>query len=110
MRSLLDVNVLIALFDPDHTSHTAAYGWFEANAREGWASCPLTQNGFIRVVSQPRYANPLPVDMIAHRLRQAAMHARHEFWPDGVSLLDEGLIDTTRIHGPKQLTDIYLLA
>lgn len=110
MRSLLDVNVLIALFDPDHTLHEPAARWFEANARDGWASCPLTQNGFIRVVSQPGYPNPLPVDVVAQRLREAASHAHHEFWPDEVSLLDPQAVDTARIHGPRQLTDVYLLS
>ena len=110
MRSLLDVNVLIALFDPDHTLHEPAYRWFDANAREGWASCPLTQNGFIRVVSQPSYTNPLPVDIVAQRLREAAAHAHHEFWADEVSLLDRSAVDTTRIHGPRQVTDVYLLS
>lgn len=110
MRSLLDVNVLIALFDPDHTLHEPAARWFEANARDGWASCPLTQNGFIRVVSQPNYPNPLPVDVVAQRLREAASHAHHEFWPDEVSLLDPQAVDTARIHGPRQLTDVYLLS
>lgn len=110
MRSLLDVNVLVALFDPDHTLHETAMRWFDANARHGWASCPLTQNGFVRVASQPGYANPLPVDTVVQRLRDAASHAHHEFWPDDVSLLDKRLVDTTRIHGPRQLTDVYLLS
>ena len=110
MRSLLDVNVLIALFDPDHTLHDDASRWFKANVRDGWASCPLTQNGFIRVTSQPAYSNPLPVDVGAQRLREAASHSHHEFWADDVSLLDKGHVDTTRIHGPRQLTDVYLLS
>jgi uncharacterized protein len=110
MRSLLDVNVLIALFDPDHTLHEPAFSWFEANARHGWASCPLTQNGFIRVISQPSYPNPLPVDVVVRRLREAAQHEHHEFWPDEVSLLDKRSIDATRIHGPRQVTDVYLLS
>lgn len=110
MRSLLDVNVLIALFDADHSLHATALRWFEDSARQGWASCPLTQNGCIRVMSQPRYPNPVPVDAIARRLREATAHARHEFWTDDISILDEGAIDTTRVHGPKQLTDVYLLA
>jgi len=110
MRSLLDVNVLIALFDPDHTLHEPASRWFEANARDGWASCPITQNGFLRVISQPSYPNPLPVDMVAQRLRVAASHSHHEFWADDVTLLDERGIDTSRIHGPRQLTDVYLLS
>jgi uncharacterized protein len=110
MRALLDVNVLIALFDADHSLHAPALRWFDDNAGAGWASCPLTQNGCIRVMSQPRYPNPLPVDAIAQRLREATSNARHEFWPDELSLLDPRTIDTTRIHGPKQLTDVYLLA
>jgi toxin-antitoxin system PIN domain toxin len=110
MRSLLDVNVLIALFDADHTLHESALRWFDANAREGWATCPLTQNGFLRVMAQPGYQNPLPVNAVAARLREAAAHPHHEFWADDVTILDERAVDTTRIHGPKQLTDVYLLS
>jgi predicted nucleic acid-binding protein len=61
-------------------------------------------------MSQPRYSNPLPVNAIVERMREAASHAHHEFWPDEVSLLDRQVFDTKRIHGPKQLTDAYLLA
>ena len=110
MRSLLDVNVLIALFDPDHTLHAGASRWFDANAAHGWASCPITQNGFVRVTSQPAYSHPLPVDVIAQRLREATANSHHEFWADDVSLLDKRNVDTTRIHGPRQLTDVYLLS
>jgi toxin-antitoxin system PIN domain toxin len=110
MRALLDVNVLIALFDADHSLHREAHAWFAANGKAGWASCPLTQNGCIRVMSQPRYASPIPVHAVAERLRQAGADPHHEFWADDLSLLDEGAIDTARIHGPKQLTDVYLLA
>jgi uncharacterized protein len=110
MRALLDVNVLIALFDADHSLHGAAVTWFSEHGKAGWASCPLTQNGCIRVMSQPPYANPIPVHAVAGRLREAAGDPHHEFWPDESSLLDERAIDTTRIHGPKQLTDVYLLA
>ena len=110
MRSLLDVNVLIALFDPDHTSHAAAVRWFEAHVSEGWATCPITQNGFIRVTSQPAYSNPLPVSVVADRMREAVAQGHHEFWADDVSVLDTKSVDTTRIHGPRQLTDVYLLS
>ncbi len=110
MRALLDVNVLIALFDADHSLHSQAMQWFAENGRAGWASCPLTQNGCIRVMSQPGYPNTGPVKLITERLREAASHSQHEFWPDDVSALDEALIDTARVHGPKQLTDVYLLA
>jgi uncharacterized protein len=110
MRALLDVNVLIALLDSDHASHDSAIGWFTKHARDGWASCPITQNGCIRVMSSPGYPNPLPVQAVIARLADACHQDIHEFWPDEVSLLDSGIVDSTRIHGPRQLTDIYLLA
>ncbi len=110
MRALLDVNVLIALFDQDHTLHARARAWFEANAHAGWASCPLTQNGCVRVMANPAYPNPLPVAQVTVRLRDAIADPHHEFWPDDVSLLDERVADATRIHGPRQVTDLYLLA
>jgi toxin-antitoxin system PIN domain toxin len=110
MRALLDVNVLIALFDADHSLHGPALKWFDEHGKGGWASCPLTQNGCIRVMSQPGYANPIPVHVVAGRLREAVADHHHEFWPDELSLLDERAVDTTRVHGPKQLTDVYLLA
>ena len=110
MRALLDVNVLIALLDSDHSLHDSATRWFAANAKVGWASCPITQNGCIRVMSSPGYPNPLSVRAIVERLAQAARHDLHEFWPDEVSLLDAGVVDPARIHGPRQVTDLYLLA
>lgn len=110
MRALLDVNVLIALLDQDHTLHVRARRWFEANAPSGWASCPLTQNGCVRVMANPAYPNALPVTRIVARLREAVADAHHEFWPDDVSLLDENVADATRIHGSRQVTDLYLLA
>jgi uncharacterized protein len=110
MRALLDVNVLIALLDADHTLHASALEWFVANAKAGWASCPITQNGCLRVMSHPGYPGPLPVRALVERLAQATANAAHEFWPDGISLLDEGVVDAARIHGPGQLTDVYLLA
>ena len=110
MPSLLDVNVLVAMLDSEHALHSAAWSWFESNASSGWASCPITQNGCIRVMSQPGYLSPVPVDAITRRLREATSHRQHQFWPDNVTLLDEDDVDTKRIHGPKQLTDVYLLA
>ena len=110
MRALLDVNVLIALLDPDHALHARAREWFGAEARAGWASCPLTQNGCMRIMSHPRYANPVPVASVMRHLREAVADSHHAFWPDDISLLDEKLADATRIHGSRQLTDLYLLA
>ena len=110
MRALLDVNVLIALLDSDHASHDAAIDWFAKQARAGWASCPIAQNGCIRIMSNPGYPNPLPVQAVVQRLTDACHQNVHEFWPDDVSLVDSNAVDSTRIHGPRQLTDIYLLA
>ena len=110
MRALLDVNVLIALLDADHASHDAAIGWFAKHAREGWASCPITQNGCIRIMSNPVYPNPLPVQAVIERLAEACRQDIHEFWPDDVSLLDSEVVDSTRIHGPRPLSEVYLLA
>jgi toxin-antitoxin system PIN domain toxin len=110
VRALLDVNVLIALLDSDHASHDSAIKWFAKHAREGWASSPITQNGCIRIMSHPGYPNPLPIQAVIERLGEACQQDIHEFWPDDVSLLDPHVVDTTRIHGPRQLTDIYLLA
>jgi len=110
VRALLDVNVLIALLDSDHTLHGTAMSWFAKHAREGWASCPITQNGCVRIMSNPSYPNALPVQAVMQRLTEACGEDVHEFWSDEVSLLDPDVVDSTRIHGPRQLTDIYLLA
>jgi len=110
MRALLDVNVLIALLDQDHSLHHRAREWFAGNARGGWASCPITQNGCVRIMSNPAYPNPLPVGAVMERLAEATATAHHQFWPDDLSLLDARIADRTRIHGPRQLTDLYLLA
>ena len=109
MRALLDVNVLVALLDSDHASHATAMSWFGEHAQAGWASCPITQNGCVRVLSNPNYPNCLPVQAVIKRLADACREDVHEFWPDEVSLTDVRLFDTTRIHGPRQLTDTYLL-
>jgi uncharacterized protein len=110
VRALLDVNVLIALLDSDHASHDSAMSWFATHAREGWASSAITQNGCIRIMSNPGYPNPLPVRAVIRQLAAACREDVHEFWPDAISLLNPDVVDSTRIHGPRQLTDIYLLA
>jgi toxin-antitoxin system PIN domain toxin len=110
VRALLDVNVLIALLDADHASHAAAMSWFKDHAAEGWASCAITQNGCIRIMSNPSYPQPLLVQAIVKRLANACREQVHRFWAEEVSILDSRFVDVTRIHGPRQLTDIYLLA
>lgn len=112
MRALLDVNVIIALLDPDHAFHARAHAWWAANGKHGWASCPLTENGVVRIMSNPAYsqgARFTPGDLIS-RLQQFAAETNHEFWPDDVSLRDRKKISRERIHTSRQLTDLYLLA
>ena len=109
MRALLDVNVLIALLDQDHASHSRAIAWFAKHAKAGWASCPITQNGCLRIMSHSSYPNALAVRAVMQRLAVAVASPVHQFWSDDISLLDGSVADFTRIHGPRQLTDIYLL-
>jgi uncharacterized protein len=108
--ALLDVNVLVALFDPDHVHHEAAHGWFADTGRSGWATCPLTEAGFVRVLSNPAYRGTVVrATDLADRLRRFCRSGGHEFWPDEVSLLDSSLFDLSKVAGHRQLTDVYLL-
>ena len=110
MIALLDVNVLIALFDPDHVHHDLAHDWFADHERDGWATCPVTENGFVRVLANPAYGAVVsrPAEIV-DRLRRFCASKRHVFWPDGVSLSDARVFDPAYIRGHRQVTDIYLL-
>ena len=110
MRALLDVNLLIAMFQTDHAHYRRAHQWWEANRSEGWASCPLTQNGFVRILSQPKYLQSLSIGAAFDLLRRTMASGDHAFWRDDISLSDPQHFDHARILGPNQLTDIYLLA
>ena len=109
-RALLDINVLMALLDSDHVDHGTARTWIEREIRHGWASCAITQNGFVRIVSQPRYPNPVPSSYALEQLTRATQTDHHEFWPCSISITDRSLIDGSRLHGPRRVTDAYLLA
>ena len=108
MRALLDVNVLLALFDEDHVHHELARDWLVEHAGDGWASTPITENGFIRVISQPAYPDGISVAAAMELLTSARVSPTHEFWPADISALD--VLSARQVHGPKQLTDLYLLA
>ena len=110
MRALLDINVLIALLDATHQHHYAAREWLVRNIGSGWASCPITQNGFARILSQPTYVRPIPVAQAIALLESATVTPHHRFWADDISILDGAVADRTRIHGARQLTNAYLLA
>lgn len=108
-RALLDVNVLLAVLDPDHADHRLARGWLATHLDHGWASCPITENGFVRIVSQPRYPHPVPPAQAVDVLTRAT-RMQHAFWPCDLSITDDAVVDRTRLHGPQQVTDAYLLA
>ena len=111
MTVLLDVNVVIALIDPSHVHHDRVHRWFGADGGLDWATCPIVQNGVIRILSQPSYPNALPTPAAAAAImRDFCAMRTHRFWPDDISLLDGAFFDTDRLLAPAQLTDSYLLA
>ena len=109
MRALLDVNVLIAIHDPDHVHHRQASEWLSRNIRAGWASCSLTQNGCLRIMAQPGYINPQPLPLLVQMLQRSTQASAHEFWDEPLSMLDGDRFEHAHIHSARQLTDLYLL-
>jgi toxin-antitoxin system PIN domain toxin len=110
MRALLDVNILIALHDRDHVHHERAALWLEENIAAGWASCPLTQNGCLRIMSQNGYSSPQPLAVLIAMLQGSVATPHHSLWSDDLSLLDASVFLHQHMHSPSQLTDLYLLA
>ena len=110
MRALLDVNVLIALLDGSHIHHGLVTDWLASHIDEGWTSSPITQNGCIRILSQPSYPNSIPAAQVANRLAEATRHPSHAFWADSISLLQPGYLMWERILSSRHVTDAYLLA
>ena len=108
--ALLDVNVLVALFDPGHIHHESAHDWFADERTAGWATCPVTENGFVRVVTNvgSRMGGPRSPDIV-ERLRSFCESGHHVFWPDAVSLRNKRLFNLAVVRGHGQLTDVYLL-
>lgn len=107
---LLDVNVLIALIDPAHVQHEPAHEWFARVGSRSFATCPITENGLLRIVGHPKYPNsPGAPGAVASLL--AAMRALpgHTFWPDKISIADDQFVDTSRLSSHGQVTDSYLL-
>ena len=111
MVSLLDVNLLIALAWPNHVHHRAASRWFDRNRKLGWASCPITQSGFVRLSSNPHILPNAcsPREALA-LLRRVVGLPDHVFWQDDISIATSDLIDETRLLGHRQITDAHLLA
>jgi len=110
MAALLDVNVLVALFDRDHPQSDHVAEWFRDNAASGWATCAITENGFVRILSQPSYPHAISPYQALETLTRACVHAYHEFWPCDVTITDPQDVRADHILGSNQLTDIYLLS
>ncbi len=110
MTYLLDVNVLLALFDDSHAHHEAAHAWFRAGGRSGWATCAITELGFIQVLSNPAYPGaPETPGTAAKRLAEFCDSGGHTFWSDDVparTLLDDDV--RRRLQGHRQVTDFHL--
>jgi uncharacterized protein len=107
--ALLDVNMLVALFREIHVHHDVAHDWFADHGDQGWASCPLTENGVVRILSSPGVNPYVPAFDVVGLLARFCEHSAHSFWRDELSLRDEAVFDLSAVRGPKQLTDVYLL-
>ena len=110
MISLLDVNVLIALAWPNHIHHHQAHAWFSVAKEQGWATCPLTQSGFVRVSSN-RKAIPeavSPQEAIA-LLQRIILQPQHRFWDDRFSIVGSDTANRDKLFGYRQITDAHLL-
>ena len=111
MTFLLDVNVLIALIDPGHVAHDDAHAWFASRGHASWATTPITENGVIRIVGNPKYPNsPGAPAIVAEMVGKLRTLSGHKFWSDDVSLVGSADIDVSKIRTSAQVTDSYLLA
>ncbi len=106
------MNALVALIDPLHVHHDSIHRWFEGRDPRAWATCPLVENGLVRVLSQPSYPSGRrsPAEVIGILESLKLNHASvHETLPDDVSLADPAIFARDLLSGPKQVTDAYLL-
>ena len=109
MTALLDTNVLIALLDPAHTFHAVTARWFRDHAGDGSATCPTTENGFVRIVTHTSYPQPVTVADALETMRHASRQAAHTLWPDDITVTDHAIVDGTHLLSSGQVTDTYLL-
>ncbi len=108
---LLDVNVLIALVDPAHLQHDQAHAWFAGAGKKNFATCPITENGLLRIVGHPKYPNsPGPPSRVMPALVAIRALPGHVFWPDKISMADEKYFTAKAHASHAQVTDSYLLA
>lgn len=106
---LLDVNVLIALLDAQHEHAVRARSWFHDDRGRSWLSCPLTENGAIRIMASAGYSSSKPLPEVVAHLRTLTTFGQHRLIPDDTSFLDEMAFRVERIGSPKHLTDVYLV-
>lgn len=107
---LLDTNLLIALLWPSHARHDVAARWFAHHRARGWATCPLTQAGFVRIVSNPAFSRDAVQPREAIQVLAANTAARdHAFWPDELPITEAVAFAGVRLMGHQQVTDAYLL-
>ena len=111
MRHLLDVNVWVALLDQAHVFHANAVAFIERKNLK-IATCPLVENGVIRILNLPAYSKfgPVGFEVVATKINEICADVDHEFWPDQVSLCIPGTVQWPRVLGHNQITDVYLLA
>jgi toxin-antitoxin system PIN domain toxin len=108
---LLDANLLIALAWPAHLSHARAMRWFARHANQGWATCPMTQTAFVRILSNPQFSPHALTPQNALRLLEANLkHPGHSFWADTIGIADAMRSLQTPLTGHRQITDAYLVA
>ena len=107
---LLDANVLIALAWPEHEFHERVGRWFARHSKSGWATCPITQAAFVRILSNPAFSpNALSPANALRVLETNLSLPNHEFWPDSIAVPDGVGVVGTRLRGHQQSTDAYLL-
>jgi uncharacterized protein len=107
---LLDANLLIALAWPTHVAHERAIRWFGRRAGQAWATCPLTQLAFVRILSNPAFSpDALSLQEAAHLLNASTVDPAHVFWADDLPLSEAVAGATASLQGHRQLTDAYLL-
>ncbi|KQS72899.1 hypothetical protein ASG39_03995 [Rhizobium sp. Leaf371] len=109
MIFLLDVNLLIALADEKHAHHDLVEEWFATQVLDGWATCPITENGLIRILSNAAYSNTVRHCAAAQAaLSSLRLRGNHQFWSDDISLTDRAIFDLKGLSS-KDSTGTYLL-
>jgi toxin-antitoxin system PIN domain toxin len=108
--ALLDINLLVALFYDEHAQHDVAHDWFADHRRFGWATCAATENGAVRILSNPKAVKESwTAGEAIEQLRSFRRSGHHHFWTNTVSLTDEHIFDASAIRSHRQVNDIFLL-